>query len=71
MSGVTLCLDPAVSMQRRGLNARAIVAELDRISAECAQPLLCPHRETGCREVNARYLRDLRDRKKKRAEGNG
>lgn len=58
-SGVTLCLTPALQMQRQGLTEQRIKAELQRIPEACAQPLLCAHRATGCREVNARYLRDV------------
>lgn len=59
MSGVSICMDPAVGMQRRGLSAREIATELQRVPEACEQPLLCSHRDIGCREVNARYLRDL------------
>lgn len=59
MSGVTLCLDAALAIQRAGLRPRDVPARLGNIPAACAQPLICAHRHVGCREVNARYLRDV------------
>lgn len=59
MTGLTLCLDPAMRMQRMGATRRQIVECLDSVRTDCAKPAECPHREVGCREVNARYLRQL------------
>ena len=58
-SCVTLCLSPALQLQRTGQTEAAIRSALQHIPDTCQQPLLCAHRAEGCRSVNARYLRDL------------
>lgn len=55
----TRCLTPAIRIQRDGLPAAEVKARLEAVPEVCEYPDDCRYSAIGCREVNARYLRDV------------